>query len=132
MRSNWFIRANWSLWPAVVWRGYRDWSPSWAAAYNFVVYWSTYDQGEGYWYGLNPAATFTPATRSDAYLYDWGRGGGWSHLALAMGATSAGDKLVQHSRDRWGDYWNIGYRTENDPVVRSRMKASYLKVLNGW
>lgn len=132
MRANWFIRHNGSMLPSVVLRGHRDWAAPWAAAYNFVIYWSAYDQNEGYWYGLNPADTFTPARKGDAYLYDWGRGGGWSHLSMSVGFTSAGDKMAQHTEDRNNQFWNFGYRNESDPVVRGRMKSSYLRVHNSY
>ena len=87
-------------------------------------------------------ATYTSASKGDVYMYDWGRGDGYSHLSISPGfgafanyydsakamnyrsvTSGSGDWLDQHSTDRYHAPWNWGYWTERDATVRSKMRT---------
>lgn len=132
MRDNWYIAHDNSWWPDVIMNGHRSWAAPWAASYNFAVYWSIHDQYEASWWNDNLNNKFSIASSGDAYLYDWGRGEGWSHLAISTGFTSFGDKIAQHDTDRRGAVWNIGYLNESNPDVRDRMHVSVVHAIGGY
>lgn len=93
------------------------------------------------------AAPYSGAQLGDVYMYDWGRGEGYSHVALATGqgvfgsyfdpqeaknytwiTGGSGSKLAQHTTDRDGAPWNWGYWTEGDYSVRAKMRTVILRI----
>lgn len=94
---------------------------------------------------------FTNAKLGDLYIYDWGRGEGWSHLSMETGAGTfanivdtktkrnyrtitggKGDFIAQHTTDRDGSPWNWGYQTEKDPKIKAKMKTVIIHIKDGW
>lgn len=99
---------------------------------------------------LNMDAAFTPARKGDLYMYDWGKGEGWSHLSMETGNGSfanvvdshtnknyrsvtggKGDYIAQHSTDRDGSPWNWGYQTQKDAKIKKKMKTVLIKLSDG-
>lgn len=91
------------------------------------------------------SAARTVAEPGDVFMYDWGQGEGYSHLALMVGNGpfadyvdptdgrnyrdfdgGAGDYIDQHVTDRSHSPWNYGYLTEPDPQVRAKMSIVIL------
>ena len=121
MRSGWYLRSS-DAW----WRGHRDFSHTWIRALGFSNYWVNARVAS--YYHAPPNRKYTPAWRGDAILYDWGEGEGWSHLAILTGWNSSGDYINQHSKDRQHSAWNLGWRTQRNPQVRSRMNSYVVHV----
>lgn len=95
------------------------------------------------------SAKFSGATAGggDVYVYDWGRGAGYSHVAYSTGKWTfenfydshygksysevtggSGDMISQHSPFREKAPWNWGYQTETDPSVRVKMRTMVLVI----
>lgn len=100
-------------------------------------------------HGVKPSmgAAYTPASKGDVYLYDWGEGNGYSHLSIATRwgdftnyydstknrnynqvTGGHGDKIAQHTTDRDGAPWNWGYQTQRDPKIRAKMRTVLLEM----
>ncbi|MFT4298351.1 MAG: amidase domain-containing protein [Aeromicrobium sp.] len=96
---------------------------------------------------VSMGAANSPAARGDVYVYDWGKGNGYSHVSMSTGSGTfinyydsgkkrnynqitggKGDKMAQHTADRDGAPWNWGYHTESNPKVRAKMKTVVLDV----
>lgn len=92
-------------------------------------------------------AAYSGANPGDLYMYDWGLGEGYSHLAMATSdgtfvnyydngysknynsvTGGAGSKLAQHSTDRDGAPWNWGYWVETRTSVRQLMKTRLIHI----
>lgn len=96
-------------------------------------------------YSTMPTMTnqYSGAKPGDVYMYDWGQGEGYSHMAIATGdgtfatymdpynkdknynsvTAGAGSKIAQHSRDRDGAPWNWGYWTQGNPTIKKLMRT---------
>ena len=76
-------------------------------------------------------------------MYDWGRGEGYSHMAISTNSGTfanyadtngpyyavtggSGDRIAQHSTDRVDSPWNWGYWTENSWSVVQNMRTKVL------
>ncbi|MEY4000617.1 MAG: hypothetical protein RLZZ626_972 [Actinomycetota bacterium] len=124
-----------------------SWSNTWSHAYDLNVYL----QANGYASASRPslANKFSGANANggDVYLFDMGKGEGWSHTAFSTGHETyypffdsylqvnysslnggSGDAISQHAYDRDHAPWNIGYLTEPDPLVRVRMRVVLLSM----
>ncbi len=94
-------------------------------------------------------AKFSGATAGggDVYVYDWGRGEGYSHVSYSTGkwffadyfdrangvnyleiTGGSGDMMSQHSTNREKAPWNYGYQIERDPTVRAKMRTMVLVI----
>ena len=131
------------------WPWQREWyyssstnySGSWVGVSKFVDF-MLGERGATYVSPSSMSARYTPASIGDVYMYDWGRGAGWSHLSTSPGfgtfpsyydstyaknyntvTGGTGDYLNQHSRDRYHAPWNWGYWAERDSTTRARMKT---------
>lgn len=100
---------------------------------------------------VNMDGSFTAAKKGDLYMYDWGKGSGWSHLSIETGngtfanivdshtkknyrsiTGGKGDYIAQHTTDRDGSPWNWGYQTEKDPKIKKKMKTVLIRINDGW
>ncbi len=100
------------------------------------------ETGKASWINLNMNAQYTPALPGDFYLYDWGAGAGWSHVAVEAGWGAfdsyydsqagysynhwfggSGDFIDQHTTDRHHAPWNWGYLTQRNPVYKAHAKT---------
>jgi hypothetical protein len=122
MTSGWYLRDS-NAW----WRGNRDWSTSWTVALNFADYMVNGWRIASYYYA-DVSHPYNPASKGDAILYNWGRGEGWSHLSIEAGWDSSRDFIDQHDTDRYHSDWNLGWKLERDPSVRSKMGAYVVHV----
>lgn len=92
-------------------------------------------------------AAYSGASPGDLYMYNWGLGEGFSHLAMATSdgtfvnyfdtshsknynsvTGGAGSKIAQHSTDRDGAPWNWGYWTETRSSVRQLMQTRVIRI----
>jgi cell wall-associated NlpC family hydrolase len=124
-----------------------NWSYSWSHAYDLNVYLQTSGFAASSRPNLANKFSGANAAGGDVYLYDWGRGEGWSHVAFSTGHETyypfydpnlqvnyssinggSGDAIAQHANDRDHAPWNIGYMTELDPLVKSQMKVVLLSM----
>ncbi|MDQ3756315.1 MAG: amidase domain-containing protein [Actinomycetota bacterium] len=126
MTSGWHIYALRSWLTGNVSKD-RTYTKSWPCARCFAFY-MVNDRKIASFRTADPSKAFNPAQPGDAILYDWGRGQGWSHLAIEVGWDGSGDKIDQHSKDRLRSPWNLGYRNERNPQVRRKMKALVVHV----
>ncbi len=120
-----------------------------AKAWTSVQYFQDYFKNAksyGTWIRASSmGAQYTPAARGDIYMYNWGRGEGWSHLAIETGfgqfadfvdhstgrryrsvTSGSGDYISQHVTDRDYSPWNWGYQTETNPKYRRAMDTIIL------
>lgn len=89
------------------------------------------------------SSAYTSAEAGDVYMYDWGRGEGWSQVSIETGwgtfanwsdngkayssvTGGSGDYINQHTTDRWHSPWNWGYWTETSPTIRASIEDSHL------
>lgn len=134
--------------------GYEDWWPygdihrshSWGLVTNL----STQLQATGRATGVvltNMTSKYSGANSAggDIYMYDWGKGEGYSHMALSTGHETfypytdpigvsytgitggSGDSMSQHSTDRDHAPWNWGYWTTT-LEFRAKYKVKLLKI----
>jgi hypothetical protein len=96
---------------------------------------------------LYPAMTsaYSGAQPGDVYMYDWGKGEGYSHVAMHTSngtfvdfwdsdnsknynsvTGGVGSKLAQHTTDRDGAPWNWGYWIQGSLTIRSKMHTRVL------
>jgi hypothetical protein len=61
-------------------------------------------------------------------MWDWGKGEGYSHLQIEVGWDGSGDKINQHTYDRYHYPWNWGYQNEHDSRIRQKMRAVVIHV----
>lgn len=122
------------------------WAPyllSWVRVNAFLQTFEVVNHQVKYLKVKSMGAAYTPARKGDLYLYNWGKGNGWSHLSMATGwgkygsfwdtdsagnrvnynqiTGGRGDKMAQHATDRDGAPWNWGYQTQRNPKIRSKM-----------
>jgi hypothetical protein len=78
---------------------------------------------------------YNPAAPGDLIAYDWGRGHGWSHMAIEAGwgnrsvdysPDGRGDYVDQHDTDRYHAPWNYGYLHPDGSINRTKMRAVIL------
>lgn len=121
-------------------------SDSWIRVHDF--YQHIYDTGR-LSSVLSPtmSSALSGALPGDVYMYDWGRGEGFSHLAFATGdgvfgsffdpgeqknytwiTGGSGSKMAQHSNNRDGAPWNWGYWAEGDFKIRAKMVTKVLRI----
>ncbi|WP_182047596.1 amidase domain-containing protein [Curtobacterium sp. ME26] len=100
---------------------------------------------------VDMGSAYTNARAGDLYLYDWGRGEGWSHLSMETGygafadykdsktgrnyrsiTNGKGDFIAQHSKDRNGSPWNWGYQNEKDAKIKKKMKTVIIHLNDNW
>lgn len=125
--------------------GMYEWLPyttTWIASRKLTGLLTGYYENWARYRKVNMGAAYTPAHHGDVFLYDWGKGHGWSHVSVVTGwgtyikywdykkqkgywqvTGGRGDKIAQHTRDRDGAPWNWGYHTERNPKVRARMRT---------
>lgn len=124
-------------------------SASWNENTAFEAFWTESGKGRSTQtsFASKMKNAYTNASRGDVYVYDWGRGSGWSHLAVSAGygafasyydsgakrnyrsiTDGTGDYVAQHSTDRVKSPWNWGYWTEKDPTVRAKMKTKIIHI----
>jgi cell wall-associated NlpC family hydrolase len=99
MNTWWFLRQS---------GGGREWSHAWAVARTFARY-AVMDRKIAVWRYADVTQPFNAADRGDVILYDWGKGEGWSHVAIEVGWNANGDYINQHTADRYHSPWNRGY-----------------------
>lgn len=118
----------------------NSYTKAWAAVGYFQDYFVNTKSLAIFERASSMSAQYTPAALGDVYMYNWGRGEGWSHLAIETGygtfanytdpATGknyqsvtggSGDHISQHTTDREFSPWNWGYWTETDPKVKNAM-----------
>lgn len=124
-----------------------SWSHSWSHAYDLNVYLQSKSYATATRPNLANKYSGANAAGGDVYLYDWGKGEGWSHVAFSSGHETyypfydpdlqvnyssinggSGDAISQHSNDRDHAPWNIGFMTEPDPLVKAQMKVVLLSM----
>lgn len=96
---------------------------------------------------------YSGANSGDIYMYDWGKGEGFSHVALATDngtfinyqdpvtlfnpsplpnystiTGGSGSRMAQHTTDRDWAPWNYGYWGEHDAGVRAKMRTKILRI----
>jgi hypothetical protein len=115
---------------------------SWDAVHMFDYFWHQL-QGKVTYLSVTMSSAYTSAEAGDVYMYDWGRGEGWSHVSIETGwgafanwsdsgktyssvTGGSGDYINQHTTDRWHSPWNWGYWTETSPTIRASMKTVIL------
>jgi hypothetical protein len=115
---------------------------AWDAVHWFDYYWHQLHAKVTY-ESVTMNAAYTSAEAGDVYMYDWGRGEGWSHVSIEAGfggfaswtengrsyssvTGGSGDYIDQHTTDRWHSPWNWGYWTETSPTIRAKMKTIIL------
>ncbi len=126
-------------------------SRSWSSVDHFLEFWEEPGKKRSTvtHYTKKMGSAYTSAAKGDVYVYDWGKGDGWSHLAIATGygnfvnyydvtarknynsvTGGSGDKIAQHSTDRDGAPWNWGYHGEPDKTVKAKMRTKILHISN--
>ncbi len=123
-------------------------SRSWSGVSDLRSFLISTDRGN-YSYPLMSAST-TPAAAGDIYMYDWGKGEGYSHMSVALGSgtfasykdpktgrfyssvtSGYGSMMAQHSTDRDGAPWNWGFQTERNMGVRANMDTIVIRINPG-
>jgi hypothetical protein len=109
------------------WFAYTEqWTVSWDLAY-----WMTTYTGRGTMTQIDKTAAYNSSAVGDFYAYDWGKGGGISHVAIEAGwgtraapyaADGPGDYIDQHTTDRYHAPWNYGYLHPDSTINVSAMK----------
>jgi hypothetical protein len=122
-----------------VWTPYTS---AWAYVlplYNWLLYSisTPYASVSAVYSGSGLSAAYTAANKGDIYMYDWGKGRGWSHMSMAVGwgprpapytADGTGDYMDQHTIDRWHAAWNYGYLHPDSSIDRTKMKVMVLSI----
>ena len=91
------------------------------------------------------SAKYSGASGGDIYLYDWGDGNGYSHVAVSTNSGNfanyydpaasqsyasvtggSGDRTSQHSNDRVDAPWNWGWYVQPNPVFHSLARTKIL------
>lgn len=115
---------------------------AWDAVHSFDYFWHQLHAKVTY-ESVTMSAAYTAAEAGDVYMYDWGRGEGWSHVSIETGfgafaswsengkpyssvTGGSGDYINQHTTDRYHSPWNWGYWTESSPTVRAQMRTIIL------
>jgi len=125
MTGRWFIKQQTVL--GVLKRRTDTWS--WALVRNFVDYMVNTRQ-------VARLITATPssfklpsgAAYGDAVEYDWGRGEGWSHLAVVVNTSGNYDYISQHSVNRRDSLWDLGWEQEQNETIKQNMHARVVHV----
>jgi cell wall-associated NlpC family hydrolase len=123
-------------------------SSSWSGVSDLRSFLIGTDRGN-YSYPSMSAST-TSAAAGDIYMYDWGKGEGYSHMSVALGSgtfasfrdpktgrfyssvtSGFGSMMAQHSTDRNGAPWNWGFQTERDMGVRAKMDTIVIRINPG-
>lgn len=122
--------------------GWYEYSPAWRSAP--ILYREL--KARGYrihsYSGAELAYPRTLARPGDVYFYDWGKGLGISHAALAMSPGvqvyvdarggrhygRVGSRIVQHTADREHAAWNLGYLHRQKDVDPRRMRVYLVRV----
>jgi hypothetical protein len=119
MKTGWRIR-----WKKGGGLGSRDPTNSWTLVRSFVYYMVNQRQTSRL---INADVTSynlpSQAAIADAIEYDWGRGEGWSHLAVVVKTNSNIDYVSQHSTNRRESLWDLGWYNEQVRSVRDNMRA---------
>lgn len=124
-------------------------SKSWNENTAFEAFWTESGKNRSTQtsYASKMSNKYTNAARGDVYVYDWGRGHGWSHLSVSAGfgefanyydsgakrnyrsiTDGRGDFIAQHTTDRVKSPWNWGYWTEKDLTVRAKMRTKIIHI----
>lgn len=125
---------------------YPDFSKSWSHVGDLVSYLST----NGYISSTTDptmSLRYSGAAAGDLYLYDWGTGQGWSHVAVALTdgvfanfydshygknyntvTSGYGSRIAQHTTDRYNAPWNWGYHTETRVNVLIQMHTRVIHI----
>lgn len=121
-------------------------SNTWSVAQELGYY--LVNSGRSPWVNYpDMRARYTPASKGDVYMYEWGDNDGWDHVSLASGygdfanyydsgkkknyrsiTGGYGDYMSQHTHDRDYAPWNWGYWTQSDLDVRSKMRTVVIHV----
>jgi hypothetical protein len=122
------------------------WSQSWVSASGLYSQLRDSDRLSSI---ANPTMNlrYSGANPGDIYLYDWGRGEGFSHVSLATSSgnfydysdsslginyksvtSGYGSRMAQHSPDRDWAPWNLGYWAEASLFTRTQMKTKILRI----
>lgn len=129
----------------------NEWSPgfpTWSVAVKFSDYFTQAHAGlygsAAVWQRQTQfgSGAFNSATAGDAILYDWGKGQGWSHLAIELGVETyfaayagdnggSGDAIAQHVTDRKDAPWNYGYLHPDTSIDRTHMAIGVIHYING-
>lgn len=129
--------------------GYLDtYSTSWVNVAAFKQFFVN-ATGRAVILAADKTAAYNPSSIGDVYMYDWGKGEGYSHLGFASGAGlystftdpatgiaysdingGRGDWNNQHSTDRKRAPWNWGYQTEPNQIYRSNSKIVIIHFVN--
>lgn len=132
------------LWTDSVWN-VNPWTKQLSDAWGQTGKLATWLNDNATWhYDASPSKAVSPASVGSVIQYDWGGGEGWSHTALLTGTgayanykdpnfgyykdavkNNYGDRVTQHSTDRDGSPWNLGYWTYS-PSWRASAKMRYL------
>lgn len=123
MTGKWRIR--W-MWPQFLGRTNTR---SWSLVRDFVNYMVNTRQIARL-INLNLASFDLPSSAGlgDAIEYDWGRGAGWSHLAVVVSTAGTNDRISQHSVNRRESLWDLGWVNETSTTVRANMRARVVHV----
>lgn len=119
-------------------------SSSWSHVsdlYNFLV--NANHVGSFIFPAMN--AKYSGASGGDIYFYDWGRGDGYSHVAVSTNSGAfatfmdpsygvsyasitggSGDRIAQHSTDRVDSPWNLGWWEETNPTYKANMRTKII------
>ena len=82
--------------------------------------------------GSGLSAHYTSGLVGDLVFYDWGKGSGYSHVAMIVGwgtrgyyytQYGAGDYMDQHTSDRYHAPWNYGYLHPDSSIDRTHMQV---------
>lgn len=127
MTSAWYLKSiPWYTWLFIGGED-RDYTAAWVRARSFANYMVNTRHIATYRVA-NMSLPFNPALPGDAILYDWGRGEGWSHLAIEQFFDGNRDYINQHTTDRLGSPWNLGYHLEHNPQIQLKMRALVVHV----
>jgi len=120
MTGRWFIKQGLFV---------RTSTYSWTLVRNFVNYMVNKRQIAALM-PLTVSADTVPSgvEIGDAIEYDWGRGEGWSHLAVVVNTSTAISRVSQHSNNRRESRWNLGWFDEPNQAIKDRMRARAVHV----
>lgn len=123
-------------------------SSSWSSVTALRSFLVGTDRGNYHYPSMSSGTTVAAA--GDIYVYDWGRGEGYSHMSVAIGSgtfasykdpktgrwyssvtSGTGSKMAQHSTDRDGAPWNWGFQTERDMGIRAKMDTVVIRINPG-
>lgn len=108
----------------------QEWTHSWTVTREFATAMVVDFRVAEFTYA-DISSSWNSALPGDAIQYNWGTGDGFSHGSVEVGYGNFtyngqpynGDYMNQHTTDRRHAPWNWGWLQENDPLVRSNMRA---------